>query len=339
MIAVIGISLVGTITSCNKSGKKCQGEAPQEIKIEGGELLTDRFISINNILLNNNCLWVYSEENPSTILHVIDKNGNLHAKGIGIGQGSNEVLELTSIHQSGDKTILFDGKAGRLYSLIVNDSTINTETLIADMGMLDDALFLNGNNILKLPVNSNISYKIEDRNSTTLDSLSYFPPKPYGVSDATHHLACTGAIAFSPNDSSFVRALAYDGGLDFFKINTGKLSHEKRHSIFDMDYDVLNLQVDVPYPGESSKTGYSRVYATPKYFYASFSEATINDNPDACTNEIHVFDHSGRILYKLLIGKPLTAFAVSEDDNILYASNEDNDKSSIYAFNLNLNSY
>lgn len=338
MIAVIGISLVGIVTSCNKTGKKCQGEETQEIKIEGGELLTDRFISINNILLNNNRLWVYSEEDPTTILHVIDKKGNLNAKGIGIGQGNNEVLELTSIHQSDDKTILFDGKAGRLYSLIVNDSTISTETLIADMGMLDDALLLNGNNILKLPVNSNISYKIEDRNGNTLDSLSYFPPKPEGVSDETHHLACTGTIAFSPNDSSFVRALAYDGGLDFFKIKSGKLSHETRYSIFDMDYGVLNLQVDVPYPSENSKTGYSRVYATPKYYYATFSDSFINDNPEGCANEIHVFDHSGKILYKLLIDKPFTAFAVAQDDNMLYTSSEDNDNSSIYAYKLNLNS-
>lgn len=296
--------------------------------------MTDRFISVNDILPDGDRLWIYSEEDPTTILHIIDKNGNPYAKGIGIGQGSNEVLELSSIHQSGDRTILFDGKAGKLYSLMINDSTISTETLITDMGMLDDALLLNENNILKLPVNSAISYMIEGKDGTILDSLSYFPPKPDGVSDATHHLACTGAITFSPNDSSFVRALAYDGGLDFFRIKSGKICHETRHSVFDMDYDVLNLQVDVPMPGDNSKTGYVKVYATPKYYYASFSDTTINDNPDAFANEIHVFDHSGRILYKLIIDKPVSTFAVSEDDNILYASNESNDKSTICIYNL-----
>lgn len=49
MIAIIGISFAGTVTSCKKSGEKSQNEEPQEIKIESGKLLTDRFISVNDI--------------------------------------------------------------------------------------------------------------------------------------------------------------------------------------------------------------------------------------------------------------------------------------------------
>jgi hypothetical protein len=126
----------------------------------------------------------------------------------------------------------------------------------------------------------------------------------------------------------------YDGGLGFFKINKGKVEFVNRFAVFDINYGVLNANVNVPIPSDKSQTGYVYVYATPKYFYASFSEAKAENNPEGLAKEIHVFDHQGNQIKRLHLDDEVGAFAVTSDDKKLFVAKTNEDNTPIYIYSL-----
>lgn len=318
MILVTPILALG---SCNRTDKHEVSNEVPEISLESGEKINTDILSVEELIYNNDSLWILGEDDNSNIINVLKKSGHKIAAGIKKGLGNNEILEASSLHRNGRKIYIFDSRAGRLFLLSINhDKIVEAENIPNGLSatMNDDVINIGENLFLRTPVNSNLSYILTDAKGDTINTLSYFPPKPEGVEERTHHLACTGRIDFSPSDSTFVRTLAFDGGVDFFKLVNNEIKHIHRHSEFDMDYGELDLTVKVPIPNEKSKVGYSRVCSTPEYFFISFSDQTYNDNPEAYTNCIHVFDHSGTLLYKLKTNDTIGAFTVTEDNKTLY---------------------
>lgn len=132
-------------------------------------------------------------------------DGKTGSSGIGLGQGNGNMLEMTSMHIGSDSSIeVYDRRNGKIYGIISDDGKLGLEERSANLRLLDDARLLPDGNLLTLPLNSEISYKILDCNNETIDSLSYFPPNPDGISDFTHQLACTGTLALSPDGKNFV---------------------------------------------------------------------------------------------------------------------------------------
>lgn len=217
----------------------------------------------------------------------------------------------------------------------MRDSVIELTTIRESLRLFDDAIAISDDATLVLPNIGSYSYCIFDSDYSKIDSLSYYPPKPNGVSNKAHALACTGTVAYSRNDDKFIRSLVYDGGLDFFSIKDGKLNHVKRHAEFDMDYGVIEVNgTSLPVPNKDSRIGYSFVYATPVYFYASFSGAHIEDNPESVSNEIHVFDHDGNMVKVVLLDNNVGSFAVTDDDRYLYAAIDDDEHLRLNRYNI-----
>lgn len=308
--------------ACNRTNKHEAIDGVQVISLETGEIFDTNILSIEEMTYDNSKLWVMGEDDNSDIINVLNESGQIVASGIRIGQGNNEILEASSLHRNGGKSYVFDGRAGKLFLLSVNDKIVEAQDIPNGLSatMNDDVISFGDDLYLRTPVNSNLSYILTSAKGDTINTLSYFPPKPEGVEENTHRLACTGRIDFSPSDSTFARALAFDGGVDFFKLENKEIKHIHRYSEFNMDYGELDMQVKVPVPNEKSKIGYLRICSTPDFFFVSFSDQTYNDNPDGFTNEIHVFDHSGTLLYKLKTHDPIGAFTVTEDNNTLYYS-------------------
>jgi hypothetical protein len=319
--------------SCSNEKKSAEQDEVTDEKLTEANAWNNDFVSVDNIMITDTIVWVYSEQNDEKLLYAYNINGRLLASGIGAGNGKDEVLELTSLHTDnhGIPTI-YDGKSGKLYHVISDGNSLKLETFRDGLRLLDDAVSLANDATLALPTNSKISYALYDSNLTRIDSLSYFPPKPDGIDDNTHQLACTGQLTFSQDDNTFMRAVVYDGGLGFFKVEKNKVEFVNRFSLFDMNYGVLQASINLPIPNEKSQTGYAYVYATPKYFYASFSDAKADDNPEGIAKEVHVFDHQGKRVKRLLLDNEIGAFAVTADDKKLFAaqSNEDNTPIFIY---------
>lgn len=132
-------------------------------------------------------------------------DGKTGSSGIGLGQDNGNMLEMTSMHIGSDSSIeVYDRRNGKIYGIISDDGKLGLEERSANLRLLDDARLLPDGNLLTLPLNSEISYKILDCNNETIDSLSYFPPNPDGISDFTHQLACTGTLALNPDGKNFV---------------------------------------------------------------------------------------------------------------------------------------
>jgi hypothetical protein len=330
---VLSFIALAALSCTNNKSKDNTTEVVDE-SLSDATIWNSDFIKVDNILITDSIVWVHSEQAEEQLLYAYNLNGELLASGIGLGNGKDELLELTALHtdNNGNPTI-YDSKVGKIYNVVRDGNTLKLETAREQLRMFDDAIALADGTTLTLPTNSKISYALCDKNQAHTDSLSYFPPKPDGVDDATHQLACTGKLAYAPNDNTFVRAIVYDGGLGFFKINNNKIEFAHRHSIFDMNYGVLNAGVNIPIPNEQSQTGYVFVYATPKYFYASFSEAKAEENPEGLAKEIHMFDHEGNQVKRLLFDEEIGTFAVTADDSKLFtakAATEDNTPISVY---------
>lgn len=292
-------------------------------------------MSVDNILIQDSILWICSEDDGQNLIHAYNFQGEPISKGIGIGQGGNDVLEITSMHPTGTNGIeLYDARSGKIMRLGINGNNLDIQTPVEEIRMLDDAFILDGNTILALPVNSDKSYEIRDNNGTVTYSISYFPPTPDGIDKVTHHLACTGMAAFSPSDSMLVRSIVYDGALSFFKIAGGKIDAINRFSLFDMEYGTLNGDGKIPVPNEASKTGYAHVYATPRFFYASYSDKKVFENPEGLATEIHVFNHDGTPVRRLLLPTPAGAFAVDSADRFIYTPAEEEDATEIRIYTL-----
>jgi hypothetical protein len=321
--------------SCSNEKKNVESDEVLDESLSEATVWNGDFINVDNILITDSIVWVHSEQREDNVLYAYNINSGLLASGISIGNGKDEVLELSSLHtdNNGNPTI-YDSKVGKIYNVACDGNKLKLETSREQLRLLDDAVSLSNNMTLTLPTNSKISYAICDKDQTCVDSLSYFPPKPDGVDDFTHQLACTGKLAFSQNDNTFVRAIVYDGGLGFFKINKGKVEFVNRFAVFDMNYGVLNANVNVPIPSDKSQTGYVYVYATPKYFYASFSEAKAENNPEGLAKEIHVFDHQGNQIKRLHLDDEVGAFAVTSDDKKLFVAKTNEDNTPIYIYSL-----
>jgi hypothetical protein len=342
MIKFVRLTGVAVICCLYVTLASCTGEkVEQSINDVEAELLADGviwrddFVSVDNMLIADTTMWIYSRENNGKLLYAFSLSGDLLADGIGMGNGKDEVLELSSLHSdAAGNVMLYDSKLGKIYEVNCNDSMLTLATKCEQLRMFDDAILVRDEWSISMPTNSNISYVLRDNNFVGMDSLSYFPPKPSGVSDETHHLACTGVMAFAQNDQTFVRSVVYDGGLDFFKISDNKIVFVKRSAVFDMNYDVLRTVVNLPIPSEKSQTGYAHVYATSNYFYASFSSAIAEENPEAMAKEIHVFDHLGNPVRRLMFENEIGAFAVTADDALLYAAGNAEECSPIYIYKL-----
>lgn len=291
------------------------------VHVTGGVTLGDFHNPINQMVASDSVLWVSSEHGVKSIMYAYSFDGNLLSTGVTYGRGPGEILELTSLHplQKG-RVALYDGRAGRLNLLSVNGTNIKSDILRDSLFLYDDAVILPGGRIVTLPVHSSVSYVLSDLDGDAIASLSYFPPKPKTIDENTHILACTGALAVAPDGKSMARAIAYDGGLDFFCIDDDRLSHKKRYSLFEMDYDALDGRVKLPIPNNNSRTGYSSLCSTDKYIYASYSEAKVLDNPDGECKEIHVFDYEGNPVCKLLLDRVFSSFTVTPEDNFVFVA-------------------
>ena len=117
-----------------------------------------------------------------------------------------------------------------------------------------------------------VSLMVPGKNGKLTDSLSYYPAKPDGVSDFTHALACVGTLAVEENGKHFARALAYDGGIDFFGVDNGRLCHISRYERFGMDYDVLDVGQQVPTLSPTTRVGFSDPAVSTRRYYVLYSE-------------------------------------------------------------------
>lgn len=334
IIAILSI-LFFLNMSCIQRDKATDSSDSETIELSDGLVWNDSYLSINQIAVSDSMIWIHSDQDDKAIVSVYSITGNLIAKGISYGKGHGEIMELTSIHPNKDNTItIYDSRGGKLQKINVSDNNILASVVNDSLYLYDDAVILQDSQIITLPLNSPYSYILSDLQGNHIDSLSYFPPKPKGMDDNTHHLACTGTLALSTNGQNMMRTTLYDGGVDFFRIENGKIKHINRFSLFDMDYDALKLQVKVPIPNEKSKTGYSFLYATDKYFYASYSESKATENPDGVCSEIHVFDTTGNLIKKILLDKTFTAFAVERHDGAMYIASDQGEKVIIYKYKI-----
>lgn len=323
-LVVLGLIFLSTGCKNGLSDEAAEADFAETKTLQDGVILIDDCEPVGNMVLGDSLLWLAGSDN-SELLHLYTISGKPVAAGMSIGQGGDDVLELSSIHPVDSKIYVYDSNGGVISELEYADGKVNVDRRVSDMRFYDDAIVLPDSSVMALPLNSDNAYAVFDRHNNMVDSLSYFPPKPAGISDRTHHLACTGMLAYSPADTMFARTIVYDGGIDFFSVKDGRIAHKARHANFDMAYSTLNGQGMLPVPSDESRVGYSYVYATPSRFYASYSEDKCLDNPAAMSSEIHVFDHNGKLQYKLLTDKRIQSFAVSDDDSQLYVAEVDND--------------
>ena len=113
----------------------------------------------------------------------------------------------------------------------------------------------------------------------------------------THKLAYVGKLAVSKDGKHFARALAYDGGLDFFRF----------YALYSEEQAVK--------------------------FYALYSEEQAVNNPTRSANDICSFGLKGQALCHYTLDRKVEIIAVSPNDSVLYAiGNVIGQEESVYLF-------
>lgn len=331
---LLGLSVL-IFSNCSVKDKNEEQPDLDVVEMGNGKEWKSANLSIFQILVSDSLIWICSEQTDNEIVYAYTKDGKLKSSGISQGSGPDEILEVSSFHLVDDGGVaIYDGRTGKIHQIDSDGDTMNSKQVLDSMFPFDDVAFISDNRIIELPMNSSTSYILSDINGNILDSLSYFPPKPKHIDDNTHQLACTGSLAFSPDGKYLVRAIAFGGSLDFFNISNDKISHIKRYSIFDMEYDALDGMVQLPVPNDKTRMGFSSLYATSKYLYASFSDEKATDNPDGESNEIYIFDFEGNPLKKMIFSQRIGTFGVSPDDRMLYAVHDKEDKTEILQYEI-----
>lgn len=99
-------------------------------------------------------------------------DGKTGSSGIGLGQDNGNMLEMTSMHIGSDSSIeVYDRRNGKIYGIISDDGQLGLEERSANLRLLDDARLLPDGNLLTLPLNSEISYKILEQQRNDRQSV------------------------------------------------------------------------------------------------------------------------------------------------------------------------
>lgn len=286
------------------------------------------------IAADNDSLWITGEGLSTSTLFLLTGKGEYVAQGINIGNGPNEVLEISPIHRVQNATYIYDGRSGKTGEIQRKDSTLWIVPQAIQKRLYDNLVPLPQGIYLALPVTEGYSYALLDKDGAILDSLAYYPPKPEKASDFTHKLACTGKLAVSKDGKHFARALAYDGGLDFFSISdTSSLQHVSRYERFAMDYDIVDAGQPVPTLSPTTRTGFPYITASAQKFYALYSEEQAVNNPTRSANDICSFGLKGQALCHYSLDRKVEIIAVSPNDSVLYAiGNAIGQEESVYLF-------
>ncbi len=331
--------VAGCLASCNRTGKN-QNSVP-EYDLEStsiAEIDSETISMPGDLILNGNRLIVSNITKSEDALNVFDLNGNLLQSGIKYGQGPQEILDIASLHFTDGVLHLYDQNKGVIYKV---DTVGELKITPAVEGVIfqNDAISIPPY-VLKAAIafNNNISYYLTMGNGEICDSLSYFPPAPENVDPATHALACTGYLAINKEGNVFMRAIVYDGSVDFFSIKDGKLKHINRYEIFPMEYSAKALPNgrSVPVPSDDSRSGFVYTAASDNYFYASFSNEKALDNPYGAANKIYKFDLEGTPVAIYNLDKSIRTFDVMPDDSKIYALafDKETDESRIVSFQI-----
>ena len=286
-----------------------------------------------DIVFDHGKLYIYQSFDTQNSLAIID--GDKVIRGISIGDGPDEILDIKNIQlNEKHKPYFYDTYKGSINFFNGNDSSIFITSRIIVPRMLDDVVSYKENFII-FPNDRNYSIGLIDKKGELIDSLVYWPPKPDGISSATHALACSGVTSIL-GDGTFARAILYDGGVDFYKIEDNKIKHLGRYSLFDMQYDALDGGgVNMPAPNEETKDGFMKIKSGQEHFYASFNDSKAMANIDGVSNEIFRFDSMGHLQNRFIIDHYFTDFYVNEIDNeIGVVSTDESGNEYLYIYHL-----
>ena len=286
------------------------------------------------IVSSEDSIWMVEDGRSEDLVRLLSSSGQCCAKGIGMGDGPDEVLEITSMHRIGGHTLIYDARKGIVSRIDRTDSVLHLSPLASSLRLFDDAVVLPGGEVLYLPVTQGYSYGLLDAGGALLDSLRYYPAKPQGVSDFTHALACTGFLAVLPDGHHFARTLVYDGGIDFFTVSDHSIAHTSRVESYEMDYAVLNAGRQVPTLSLTTRVGYRSLVASDDKFYALFSDHLAAEWQGGFF-EIQVFTPDGLPYRKYVLDREVSKIAVTPDNAILYGVGlEHDEKITLYIFRL-----
>lgn len=332
-VSILFVSCIGKQTTQNEPVTFPKTEpivALDSINLDEYDIFNPR-----RLVILNDSLWIVLGDGDEDCLCLLDASGSVRARGIRIGQGPNELLELTSLHRSSLGVIVYDARKGVIYALHCQEGNITLESIASKLVLLDDACPLVDGTVLEVPVVESYSYALLNADGIVLDSLKYFPDKPENISDFTHRLACTGRTAVLPFKKRFARTLVYDGGIDFFRFDSGKLEHLARQQEFPMDYEVISATQLVPTFSKTSRVGYRSLTASDEYYYALFSDERVLNHEQKGCREIHSFTSEGMPWCKYVLDRNLFGMAVKADDSIIYGiGKKDDDSSMLYVYRI-----
>ncbi len=272
------------------------------------------------MVAGDDSLWIVDDSDVESMLFLLTAQGKFVAKGVGLGNGPGEVLEVASLHRIGGCTYVYDARSGQVCQVQRRDSVLLAAPLPLRLRLYDDVVPLSQGKALVLPLmGAGGSYMVVDEVGAALDSLTYYPEKPDGVSDLTHALACVGTLTMGHDGMHFARALVYDGGVDFFSLADASITHISRYEQFGMDYGVVDAGHSVPTLSPTTRVGFSSLASSRGRFYALFSDELAADNPMRTAYIVCVFDLEGKPLLHYQLDKNMGVIAVSEDDSVLFA--------------------
>jgi hypothetical protein len=124
-------------------------------------------------------------------------------------------------------------------------------------------------------------------------------------------------LAADPDGSRLALAYQWASRIDFFSPDGDRLGSVQGPRPTRAKYRIANDRFFWDPQGEMAYTG---VQATNRYVYAAYCGCKEADDRDQRSRRVHVFRWNGDFVSEIQLDRRVTAFAVSEDDAVLYAS-------------------
>lgn len=276
------------------------------------------------------------------IFHIINLN-NMEWKDFGIiGHGPNEFIHPFHFHYKGSNNLcIWDLMKCSLTELHLKEIYNNEDNKQIDL--LTSQTENSNISILPTIYNTYITlgiykegmFKLINREGELINSFFEYPYKDdeeKNIPTQNRALAYQGSIMTNPSLTKFCFACMDAPIINFYSITNDSI--KLINSIIDgyANYKPINNSSAMM---PDNKTAFACIYATENYVYALYSGRTRSEYKNTAfeSQEIRVYDWSGKQVKKFLTDIPLSLICVTHDDKYIYAI-ADNPNPEILKFNI-----
>lgn len=312
---------------------------PVEINVTSGLTLDldSTFMQIKALSVDDGVLTVYSLASKNFINIFDCNNGAFINSYLTKGKAAGEILMANNVYYNHilNSVTISDHQSQKFvtYSIELKGKPKYTEKTLPDLGF--KVCDLGNNTFLSLNKDPHSMYSLL-QNDTTVATFFEYPADGHKITPSKAY-AYQGFFIPNHNNTRFVYAGSNSDMLEIYELKGSELLKKASYGNSYPKYVDNNPENVFGVIFEKDlKLGFRDICFTDKYIYALYSGRDRTNYPDnyAYANEIYVADWDGNLVKKIILNTDVCKIGVEQNDKIIYAVEEAEDRCSIIRYNI-----